>query len=73
MPLKIAKSRESMQTLILVNMFTFMISDHTYSYKQSYTNESCQNEICSNESIYSAHCETFSQCQPSIGIRRCLT
>ena len=37
--------------------------DHTYSYKQSYTHESCQNEISTNKSIDSAHCETFSQCQ----------
>ena len=38
--------------------------DHTFSYKQSYTNESCQKEIHPNKSIDSAHCETFSQCQP---------
>ena len=30
--------------------------DHTYSYKQSYTHESCQNEISTNKSIDSAHC-----------------
>ena len=40
--------------------------DHFYdhSYKQSYTHESCQNETSTNKSIDSAHCETFSQCQP---------
>ena len=37
--------------------------DHTYSYKQSYTHESCQNEISAYKSFDSAHCETFSQCQ----------
>ena len=37
--------------------------DHTYSYKQSCTHESCQNEISTNNSIGSAHCETFLQCQ----------
>ena len=59
MPLKNVQSRESslLQTLMLVNMFT-------YSYKQSNTHESCQNKISTNKSIDSAHCETFSQCQP---------
>ena len=38
--------------------------DHTYSYKQSYTHKSCLNVISINKSIDSAHCETFSQCQP---------
>ena len=38
--------------------------DRTYSYKQSYTHESCQNEISTNKSNDSAHFETFSQCQP---------
>ena len=37
--------------------------DHTYIYKQSYTHESCQNEISTNKSIDSAHVETFSRCQ----------
>ena len=36
---------------------------HTYSYKQSYTHDSCQNEISTYKSTDSAHCETFSQCQ----------
>ena len=44
--------------------------DHTYSYKQSYTHESCQNEIFTYESMDSAHCETFSQHQQWKG---CLT
>ena len=30
--------------------------DRTYSYKQSYTHESCQNKISTNKSIDSAHC-----------------
>ena len=34
---------------------------HTYSYRQSYTHKSCQNEISTNKSIDSEHCETFSQ------------
>ena len=44
--------------------------DRTYSYKQSYTHESFQNEISTNKSIDFAHCETFSQCQPG---KCCLT
>ena len=44
--------------------------DNTYGYKQSYTHDSCQNEISSYKSIDSAHCETFSQCQQWKG---CLT
>ena len=44
--------------------------DHTYSYKQSYTDQSCQNEISPNKSIDSAHCKTFSQGQPSKDIQK---
>ena len=40
------------------------VNFHDHTYKQSYTHESCQNEISTNKSIDSAHCETFSQCQP---------
>ena len=43
---------------MLVNKVHF--HDHTYSYKQSYTHESCKNEISTNKSIDSAHCETLS-------------
>ena len=39
------------------------MSTLTVTYKQSYTLESCQNEISTNKSIDSAHCETLSQCQ----------
>ena len=56
-----------MQTLNVGQHGHFL--DHTYSYKQFYTSESSQNEISTNKSIDSAHCETFSQCQPRKGIQ----
>ena len=53
-----------------VHFHDFM--NHTY--KQSYTNESSQNEISTTtKSVDSAHYETFSQCQPRKRIQNCLT
>ena len=55
MPLKNVQSRESSLCKHYVGQHVHF-HDHTYSYKQSYTHESCQNEISTNKSIDSAHC-----------------
>ena len=62
MPLKNVQSRES--SLCKHSCWSTFSLSWSHRVKQSYKHESCQNEISTNKSIDSAHCETFSQCQP---------